>query len=108
MGTLCDLDLGRLDPADALWRHDIALTIRYHRIAICLRRNPVGAGCLPARLGRPRYRIQKVAGYCLLRRCALRADLFERIAVCTRRTCGRIDSGDDAIVGGVAGYVVSQ
>lgn len=108
MGPVRHLDLGGLDTIDPVRRHDVAVTVRHHCIALHLRRVAAGTGRVSTRLGDQKSRLEVVAGYRLLRRRAVRIDCLQRITIRAGRTRGRLDSRDDAAVGSIAGDVVSE
>ena len=108
MGPVRHLDLGGLDTIDPVRRHDVAVTVRYHRTSLHLRRVAAGTGRVSTRLGAQTSWFEVVAGYRLLRRRTVRIDCLQRITIRAGRTRGCLDSRDDAAVGSTAGDVVSQ
>ena len=108
MGPVRHLDLGGLDITDPVRRHDVAVTVRYHRIALYLCRVAAGTGSVSTRLGDQKNWFEVVARYRLLRRRTVRIDCLEWIAICAGRPRRCLDSRDDAAVGSATGDVVSQ
>lgn len=108
MGPVRHLDLGGLDTIDPVRRHDVAVTVRYHCIALHLCRVTALAGRVSTRLGDQKSRLEVVACYRLLRRRTVRIDCLQRITIRAGRTRGCLDSWDDAAVGSTTGDVVSE